>query len=278
MAIKTFKELTDYLHQLRPHKRVGVVAPSDEATQKALQWAEQENIIRPFVFDDSDPSIASQKAVAAARRGEIDILMKGFVNTDVLLKAILNKETGILKPGKVLTHIAVAELKNYHKLLFFTDSAVIPCPTQEQREVQVGYIAEFCRHFEIEQPKISLIHCSEKVDERHFPYTAGYETIKAKAAAGAFGSCIVDGPLDLKTSCSAYSLAVKHIPSPIAGDADALVFPDIEAGNLFYKTITLFSEARTAGVLQGTDVPVVLPSRADEPENKYLSLCTACLL
>ena len=106
----------------------------------------------------------------------------------------------------------------------------------------------------------------------------GYGEIKEMAAQGAFGPCIIDGPLDLKTSCSKESMAVKHIDSPIAGDADALIFPDIEAGNLFYKTITLFCQARTAGVLQGPDVPVVLPSRGDSAESKYLSLCLACLL
>lgn len=278
MTIEHFSDLTQLLISKKVNKRVAVVCPNDDSTQQALLKAQTEGFIEPICFDDHDPQLAARQAIDAVKRGEVDILMKGFINTDILLHAILNKETGILPQGRVLTHITVAEMESYHKLLFFTDPAVIPYPTNEQREAQVDYIARFCRSFGIEKPKISLIHCTEKVDPKHFPYTADYKTLKDLAAKGRFGSCILDGPLDLKTSCSPKSMKVKHIPSPIAGDADALVFPDIEAGNLFYKTITLFCQARTAGVLQGTQIPVVLPSRADAPDNKYLSLCIACLL
>lgn len=277
MPIQSFEALAASLRQRGQVKRVAVVCPDDRSTQEALQRAEQERLVTALPFEAADTAEASRRAVAAVRRGEADILMKGFVNTDVLLHAILNKQTGILQPGHVLTHIAVASMQAYHKLLFFTDAAVIPYPTQQQRLAQVAYIADFCRRCGITEPKISLIHCTEKVDARNFPYTVGYEDIKQRAARGGFGPCLIDGPLDLKTSCSPHSMAVKHIASPIAGDADALVFPDIEAGNLFYKTITLFCQARTAGILMGTDVPVVLPSRADSAEAKYLSLCLASL-
>ena len=278
MPIQSFEELTTHLKKRGAQKRVAVVCPDDESTRQALATAERHGIASPLLFRSDDPAEAAAQAVAAVRRGEADVLMKGFVNTDVLLHATLNKETGILPKGRVMTHIAVAQLPDYHKLLLFTDAAVIPYPTHEQRVAQVAYAAQFCHRLGIEEPRLSLIHCSEKVDAKHFPYTAGYGQIKEMAAQGAFGPCIVDGPLDLKTSCSPHSMAVKHINSPIAGDADALIFPDIEAGNLFYKTITLFCQARTAGVLQGSDVPVVLPSRGDSAEAKYLSLCLACLL
>lgn len=278
MSIKNFTELTSRLRSRHIHKRVAVVCPNDVSTQQAIHRAQEEWLVEPLIFDDHDPRQATCQAVAAARRGEVDVLMKGFVNTDVFLHPILNKETGLLPPGRVLTHVSVAQMRAYHKLLFFTDVAVIPYPSEAQRRAQVECIVDFCHKFDIGEPKVALIHCSEKVDTKHFPYTAGYGQLKAMAEAGEFGPCVVDGPLDLKTSCSAESLAVKHISSPIGGDADALVFPDIEAGNLFYKTITLFCGAKTAGVLQGTSLPVVLPSRADQPENKYLSLCVACLL
>ena len=263
MPIQSFEELTAHLKKRGAAKRVAVVCPDDDSTRQALAIAERDGIAAPLLFSAPNPAEAAAQAVASVRRGEADVLMKGFVNTDVLLHATLNKEAGLLRKGRVMTHIAVAQLPGYHKLLTFTDAAVIPYPTHEQRMAQVAYVA--------------LIHCSEKVDAKHFPYTAGYGQIKEMAVQGAFGPCIVDGPLDLKTSCSPHSMAVKHITSPIAGDADALIFPDIEAGNLFYKTITLFCQARTAGVLQGTDVPVVLPSRGDSAESKYLSLCLACL-
>lgn len=278
MPIKSFEELIAHLKTHRLKKRVAVVCPNDESSHQAIANAERDGIITPLVFQSDDPAEAARQAVEAVRRGEADVIMKGFVNTDVLLRAILNKETGILRKGRVMTHITLAELADYHKLLFFTDAAVIPYPTQEQRVAQIQYVAHYCQQLGIERPRISLIHCSEKVDAKNFPFTVGYGEIKEMATQGAFGPCIIDGPLDLKTSCSKESMAVKHIDSPIAGDADALVFPDIEAGNLFYKTITLFCQARTAGVLQGPDVPVVLPSRGDSAESKYLSLCLACLL
>ena len=146
------------------------------------------------------PEDAARKAVELIRRGEADIVMKGFLNTDVLLRAILDKEVGILPKDTVLTHITVAKLPEYPKLLFFTDAAVIPAPNDKQRRAQVQYIVDFCHAFEIECPKIALIHCSEKVDERHFPYTASYRALKAESETGAFGKCTIDGPLDLITS------------------------------------------------------------------------------
>lgn len=278
MPIQSFEELTAHLKKRGTEKRVAVVCPDDDATRQALAAAQRDGIASPLLFRADDPAEAAIQAVAAVRQGKADVLMKGFVNTDVLLRAMLNKEAGLLRKGRVMTHIAVAQMPGYHKLLLFTDAAVIPYPTHEQRIAQVSYTVQLCHSLGIGQPRLSLIHCSEKVDTKHFPYTAGYGHIKEMATQGSFGSCIVDGPLDLKTSCSPHGMAVKHISSPVGGDADALIFPDIEAGNLFYKTITLFCQARTAGVLQGTDVPVVLPSRGDSAEAKYLSLCLACLL
>lgn len=225
-----------------------------------------------------DPADASAKAVELVRNGRTQVLMKGFVNTDVLLRAVLNKETGILPKGRILTHVTAAKISTYHKLLFFTDPAVIPYPTQEQRMAQIEYIADMCHKFHIPQPKISLIHCTEKVDERHFPFTEGYLELKQMAKDGKFGNCIVDGPLDLKTSCSAEALHAKKLESPIGGDADALIFPDIEAGNVFYKAITLFAQTETAAVLQGTLAPVVLPSRGDTVKSKFYSLALATMI
>lgn len=225
----------------------------------------------------SDPDEAARKAVGLIRSGEADVLMKGLINTDNLLRAVLDKETGILAKGEVLTHITVASIPSYKKLIAFTDAAVIPYPTQEQRERQVAYVSELCHSFGIEEPRISLIHCTEKPNERHFPFTVGYRDIIDKSRKGDYGSCIVDGPLDLKTSCDVESMKAKKIDSPIAGSADAVVFPDIEAANIFYKSITLFAGATAAGILKGAMAPVVVSSRADSSLSKYYSLVVACV-
>jgi len=165
----------------------------------------------------------------------------------------------------------------YDKLLFLTDVAVIPYPTKEQREQQLRYLLTLCRKMGVEEPRVALINCSEKVNAKHFPCTVEYRELVEQANAGTFGPCIVDGPLDLKTSLSAAALHKKGLESPLEGRSDALIFPDIQAGNVFYKTITLFCQAQTAAILQGPQVPVVLTSRADSPDNKFYSLALACI-
>ena len=275
--IKTLNDMIVFLQQRGDRKRVAVICPNDASTRYAVEKGQEMGFIEPIYVNGDDKDECARRAVALCKSGEADILMKGLVNTDVVLRAILNKETGILRPGHVLTHIAMAEIPKYEKLLFFTDAAVIPIPTKEQRRQQVHYVNYVCHALGIEEPRIALIHCAEKVSEKTFPYTKDYLDIIALAQSGYFGRCIIDGPLDLKTSLDSVSLREKGIHSAIDGQADALIFPDIVAGNVFYKTLTLFGYTKTAGVLQGTQCCCVLPSRADSPESKYYSLALAAI-
>lgn len=273
--IRNFSQLAESLASRPRKKRIAVVCSHDEHTMQAVRRAERDGICEPILIDNDDPAVAAREAVRLVRRGGADILMKGMVGSDVLLRAVLNKEEGLLAPGRVLTLVACASLPCYHKLLFYSDPAVIPYPTQQQRETQVAYMAQLITAFGIEEPRLSLIHCIEKADPRHFPFTAGYADIIEKARRGDFGRCIVDGPLDVKTSCSADAMAIKHIQSPIAGEADGLIFPDIEAANVFHKTITMFADVKVACMLFGTQVPVVVTSRADDVDTKYYSIALA---
>ncbi len=279
-------------------KRVAVVCASDECTQRAVAKAicqgwikavfvgstkeiqqneELKSLSQSITLVEANNDVdAAEKAVALVKEGDVDVLMKGLLNTDTLLHAVLNKEKGILPKGNILTHIAVTSIPTYYKLLFFTDAAVIPYPTQEQRFMQIKYVTAMCRKMGILEPKVALIHCSEKVNEKHFPFTAGYKELIADAKKGAFGRCMVDGPLDLKTACNLHSMQNKHINSPLQGDADAVILPDIESGNVFYKSITTFAQAEVAGILQGTSAPVVLTSRGDNFTSKFNSLALAC--
>ncbi len=260
-------------------RRVVVVNPRDASSVEALRKAEADGFVVPVPVDDMEhPQAAAEAAVELVQAGKADVLMKGLIHSDVLLRAILRHNGGLLPKGQLLCQVGCAQIPAYHKLLFFTDAAVIPFPTHEQRVQQVAYISHLCHAMGIEEPRISLIHCVEEVNERHFPYTAGYRDIVAQAREGLFGKCLVDGPLDLKTSCSPESLRVKGIDSPLEGDADAVVFPDIESGNVFHKAVTLFGNAHLASILQGAVAPVVLPSRADDAETKYYSLAMSCLL
>lgn len=296
-VIRNFEELVSHLSQRTERRRVAVVCPNDHSSQEAVARALDEGIADILIVgadeeakaffakygeriesvDASDVDEAATKAVALVREGRADVLMKGLLNTDNLLRAVLNKEMGILPKGRVLTHIACAQMPQYDRLLFCTDVAVIPRPTKEQREEQLRYVLELCRTMGVEKPRVALINCSEKVNEKHFPHTVEYRELVAKAEAGEFGPCIVDGPMDLKTSLSEAALKKKHLVSPIEGKADALIFPGIQSGNVFYKAITLFCQANTAAILKGPQVPVVLTSRGDSPASKFYSLALACL-
>ncbi len=295
----TFDELKNYLKTSKTARCVAVVWPADDDTIEACvqtlshevarlvmigcrDIVENDERLQPYasvitVLDAETPDDAACKAVTMARQGEVHAIMKGLINTDNLLRAVLNKQTGILVPGSVLTHVSVAQIPTYDRLLLFSDSAVIPYPTHEQRIVQVQCLVRMCRRLGIETPRVALVHCSEKVNEKHFPHTVSYRTIVEMAAQGEFGPCVIDGPLDVKCACNEHSMLVKGIHSPLEGKSDALVLPDLEAGNVFYKTLTLFGDAQIAGILQGAQVPVIVPSRGDSAASKFNSIMLAVL-
>lgn len=300
--IKSFTALTDHLKGVAAEEtrrqRIAVVWPDDQETLQAAEQALADGFAdiimvgatpalaawegasryggRVTTVAVADEAEAARCAVSMARQGEADIIMKGTVHTDDLLRAVLNKEQGILPRGRVLTHITCAQIPAYPRLLFFSDAAVIPYPTLEQREQILGYDLEVCRCFGIERPRVALIHFTEKVNPK-FPNSTDYAEMVARAERGAYGKVVMAGPIDVKTACDAHSGEVKHIDNPVGGKADLLLFPNIESGNVFYKTITLFAGAQTAGMLMGTEVPVVVPSRADSAQSKYNSLAMAVL-
>ena len=297
-TINTFDELVAHLGSRTDKRRVAVVCPNDESTQYAVCRAIDEGFVNAILVgcteeakavfakydatrveyvEAADADDAARKAVALVREGKADVLQKGLLNTDNLLHAVLNKETGILPKGRVLTHLTCAQIPGQDKFLFFTDPAVIPHPTAEQRVEQLKYVVETCHAMGIEEPRIGLINCTEKVNEKYFPHTVEYRELIARVEKGEFGRCIVDGPLDLKTCLSAEALHKKGINSPLEGKADAVIFPDLQAGNVFYKTITLFCGASCAGILRGPMCPVVLPSRGDSKASKFYSLALASI-
>ena len=227
----------------------------------------------------ADAKESASIAVKAVKNGRADVLMKGTVNTDVLLRAVLDKENGLLKPGQVMSHVAAAHIPEYGKMILFSDAAVIPRPDIDQFDAILTYTTDiFHRMNGVETTAhVALIHCTEKVSEK-FPHTIAYQELKRRADDGRYGLTIMDGPMDVKTACDAESAHIKGINSNVAGKADILIFPNIEAGNTFYKTITYFAHASTAGLLCGVTSPVVVASRADTAESKYHSLIMACSL
>lgn len=298
-SIRSFSTLIESIRSAGTRKRVAIVCPNDSHTEYVINRGIEENIAdfilvlggkaAPFVEElaknhpecistvwAETPDEAAAKAVGIVRNGDADVLMKGTINTDNLLRAVLNKEHGLLGQSKVMTHITVAQVPGRDKLLIFSDAAVIPQPNEAQFVAILGYVIDVCRNLRITCPSVALIHCTEKVSEK-FPNTICYETMKEMATRGCFGDVVLGGPMDVKTACDAESGQLKGIDSPVVGNADALIFPDIQAGNVFYKTITLFAKAETAGMLCGTTAPIVVASRADTGESKFNSLVLACL-
>ncbi len=295
--IDDFSKIVKALRAQGRPRPIAVVWAEDDTTRAAMALALENDLIRPVFIGcraqvESDPRLApfadklqivdadngdqaSEMAVALAREGKIDVIMKGLINTDNLLRSVLNKENGILPKGAVMTHLTAAQIPSYPKLLLFSDAAVIPYPTADQRRAQVQCLVDLAHGMGISTPKVALTHCSEKVDAKHFPFTEDYVEIIKAAKRGDFGECVVDGPYDVKVACCPEAMRKKHIDSPIGGQADALVFPDIEAANTFYKTITLFSDAVTGGVVVGPKVPVVVPSRGDNAACKFHGLVLA---
>ncbi len=296
--IRNFAQMTAHLQNAGIRKKVAVVCPYDDDTIASVEKAYGEGIAEFIMVGDermkellpealvnapgvemaitTDNDEAARTAVAMARDGKADILMKGLINTDNFLRAILNKEQGLLPKGALLTHLSVAQLPGYHKLLFFSDVAVIPYPTLEQRIGIIIYDLATCRKFGIREPKVALIHFTEKVNPK-FPNSTDYVELTEKAAQGVFGDVKMAGPMDVKTACDRHSAAVKGLTSDVCGEADLLIFPNIESGNTFYKTITLFGNALIAGILQGPKCPVILSSRSDSAESKFLSIALACV-
>jgi phosphate butyryltransferase len=273
-TISNFGMLRERLLGKEPVQVVAVEA-NDEHSQWAIHRAEEEGWAKVTNIQSDSVEESAQRAVRMVREGKAQAIMKGIVNTDVVLRAVLNKEEGLLPKGNVITHIAAMKIPCYHKLLFVTDVAVIPYPTLEQRKAMINYAITLCKVYGIEQPKVALLHCTEKVSPK-FPITEDYVTIIEECRNGLFGNTIIDGPIDLKCAIDKEAALIKKLDSPVAGDSDVLVMPDIQAGNVFYKTITTVTDAELAVGLQGAACPISITSRSDSALTKFNSLAMAC--
>ncbi|GAB4172925.1 MAG: phosphate butyryltransferase [Calditrichia bacterium] len=249
----------------------------DEA--KINQIAEEINLdFSHFkVINETDEVQATQKAVDVVRNGEAEVIMKGLCSTATFLKAILKSETG-LKSGSMLSHLAIFEVEHYHKLIFMSDAALNIAPTLDEKVGIIQNAVNACHKLGNENPKVAMITAVEKVNPAKMPATSDAAIISKMAERGQIKHCIIDGPLAVDNAFSKKSCEIKGIRSEVGGDADIAIVPDIEAGNVFYKVMSYLAGARTAGLILGAKVPVVLTSRADSDDTKYLSIATACLL
>ncbi|HDZ41933.1 MAG TPA: phosphate acetyltransferase [Bacteroidetes bacterium] len=298
--ITSLEQLAEIVKDRKDKPRMAVTWAQDENTLGAVEKAVKANMIEAWLFGDrsriediarklrldldlfklqhvNNEIEAAQETVRLVKSGEADILMKGLIGTDKFLKAVLDKEKGLMKPKAVLSYVCAVDVPDYHKLLFITDTAVLPFPDLDQKVAMAEYAIEMAGKFGIRKPRVALIGASEKMS-KHFQNAVDYAVMCKMAERGQISPCIMDGPLDIFLACDKKSVEIKGVDTPVGGDADILLFPSLEACNPFYKGLMLFGRGELAGMLMGTEVPVVLMSRSESEKSKFYCIALSCLM
>ncbi len=284
----------------RGRRRLAVACANDAHTLHAVEDARREGLVEATLFgeragieatcraegidpsnytivDESNDLKCVAQAVALVAGNGADVLMKGLVSTDKYMRGILNKEAGLFPAKGTLSHVSVVEMPGRGKLLCVADVAVIPQPDFKQKTILIKYLAGIAGSLGIDKPKIACIAPSEQVLPAVISSTEA--CILAKMAdRGQLGKVTVDGPLSLDVALYPEVAVEKKVQgSSVAGDADCLLFPNIESGNVFFKSATHFGGAEIAAIVVGTNRPCVLTSRGDTPRTKLYSIALACL-
>lgn len=228
------------------------------------------------IIHEATDTGAGAKAVELIRSGHGQILMKGLLSTDKYMRAILNKEKGLMPAGAVLSHVTVIENANYPKLIICGDVAVLPYPDLKQKVAITNYVIQVGQTLGIAKPKVALIAATEQVSEG-IEATVHASVISKMADRGQIKGAFVDGPMALDVAIDKESAETKGVKGEVPGDADCLVFPNIDAGNVFYKTNTKLAGCELAAMVVGASVPCVLSSRGDSARTKLYSIALAAL-
>lgn len=297
--IKKLDDLFDELKS-RPTKRIIGAYACDSHTIGAIYNAVKKGIVSATLVGDEkkiadvckseniDISLfdivnepvdtkAAAKAVDMINKGEGDILMKGTLSTDRYMRAILNKENGLVPPKAVLSHVTVIENPAYHKLLIVGDVAVIPAPDLDQKVAITNYLIRTAHALGIDKPKVAAIAATEQMLPK-MPACVDAAIISKMSDRGQIKGAIVDGPLAFDVAIDKESAEIKGVQSPVAGDADCLLFPNIETGNVFYKTSTKLCKAELGAFVAGAKCPCILSSRGDTVNTKLYSIAIAAML
>ncbi|MCX6333282.1 MAG: phosphate acyltransferase [Bacteroidia bacterium] len=298
--IRTLDQMVEKVLSLKRKQRIAIAWAQDSNTVGAIYRAVKEGFAEAImigdpsaikdvcrankidhalftIFSADNEADAAKEAVRLAVSDQADIVMKGLVGTDKFLKAVMDKECGLMLPGATLAYVGAVEIPAYNKLLFLTDLAVIPFPDLQQKIIMAEYALEMARKFGIRKPRIALIGASEKVSH-HFPNTADYAEMCKMVKDGIIKNCIMDGPLDLFLACDKKSVQIKGVYTPVDGAADILLFPSLESSNPFYKALMLFARGEIAGLIRGTTRPVIVMSRSESEKSKYYCIALSCLM
>lgn len=296
--IKTFN---DVLSQAKANeiKTVAVAVAQDEPVLEAVKAARDNGIANAIlvgneeeivkiaekleldlqgieIIDEKNPNKAAKIAVECVSSGKADMVMKGLIDTANFLRAVLNKEIG-LRSGKLMSHVAVFEIPNYDRLILLTDAAFNMYPELKDKIDIVKNSVTVAQALGNEMPKVAPI-CAVEVVNPKMPATLDAAALTQMNARGQIKGCIIDGPLATDNALSEEAAAHKKITGPVAGKADVLLMPNIEAGNVMYKTLAFTTESKNGGLLVGTTAPVIVTSRADSYETKLNSIALAALV
>ncbi|NMD00344.1 MAG: bifunctional enoyl-CoA hydratase/phosphate acetyltransferase [Bacteroidales bacterium] len=298
MELKKLDELVQIAKSGKT-KRLVVAAAADEPVLEAVCAARREKIIEPIlvenkaeilkiaeklnlhvsdveIIDEPDDTKASAMAVKVIREGRAEILMKGLVQTGTLLKAVLDKENGLRK-GSLLSHFALMESPFYHKLIALSDGGVNIAPTFEEKVVILENSVEAFHKLGYECPKVAVVGAVETVNPK-MEATIHAAMLSQMNYRKQIKKCKVDGPFALDNAVSKEAAKHKGIESEVAGDADLILVPDINAGNILYKCLGFLGNATSAAVIMGAKVPIVLTSRADSDKSKMMSIALAAAM
>lgn len=294
--IKNFEYFFDIVHAYKVKRKLVLAAAEDENALKSVKVAYEEGIIEPILvgnyqkikeiadkiqFDldnfelisQNDPIKSAQEAVKIVRDGKADILMKGFIQTADYLRVMLNKEDGI-READLLSHISFFEIPAYHKVLAVSDVALIVAPTLDEKIVMIKNGVNLFHHLNIDNPKVAILAAVETVNPK-MPACVDAAILTMMNKRNQITGCVIDGPLAFDNAISKESAEHKKIVSEVAGDADFIITPNIEAGNALYKSFTYFGGGNVAAVVLGAKVPAILTSRSDTERSKLASILLA---
>ncbi len=296
--VKDFSELYELALKKGP-KKIAVAAAQDKDVLEAIKASYENGLIEPVligdknaieeiakdiqfnlenieIIDEKDITQAARIATELVSSGKASILMKGLVDTSIIMKAVLDHDIG-LRTDSIISHVAVFEVPTYHKIFMITDAAMIIAPTLEQKKQIAENAISLAHSLGIEMPKVAVIAAKEKVSAK-MEATVHAKELTNMNKRGEIRGALVEGPLALDNAISKESARIKGIDSVVAGDADILLMPDIEAGNVLYKALSFLANAESAGLIVGTKSPIVLTSRADSAEAKLNSIVLATLM
>ncbi len=231
--------------------------------------------ISPFeIFHVEERSQTALKAVSLVSSGRADIIMKGLLESSDFLKAILNTECGIRKADSVISAIAVVELKKLNRIIFITDPGFTPLPDLNTKVRLIENAVETARAFDIERPKVAALSAAETVNKKMISSTEA-EILQRMNERGEITGCQVAGPISFDLALSRESVEQKNYRNPVGAGADILLVPSLEVGNILYKSLMLFADIETGGIMTGAKAPIVFCSRADSAETKKNTIALA---